>query len=131
MTLNEAATREVLDVLDTYVRNYNDKNTEKLLSLFSKDISGFGTGDGEVITSFSGLRDQLKQDFGPSNALRVTIRVLSIGGVMPAAWITATFTFEGTLAGKPVNIDGRVTAVLANRGGRWLFEQLHFSLPGQ
>ncbi len=128
MTLNETATREVLLVLDRYTEYYNQKNTDRVLSLFSKEISGFGTGRGEIITSYAGLRDQLKEDFCPANALRVTMNVIATGGVMPAAWITALFTFEGKFAGKPVHIDGRLTAVLANHGGQWLFEQVHFSV---
>lgn len=131
MALNDAATREVLDVMDAYVRNYNAKNLTAVLSLFSKDISGFGTGKDEVVTSYAGIRKQLKQDLDPANAIRLNIRVIATGGVMPVAWITGSCDFDGTIAGKPVHMEGRMTAVLANHGGRWLFEQVHFSVPDQ
>ncbi|NMB79088.1 MAG: nuclear transport factor 2 family protein [Methanomicrobiales archaeon] len=131
MTLNEAATKEVLAVLDTYVQYYNEKNLSGVLTLFAKDTSGFGTGKDEVITGYAGLKDQLKLDFNPSNTIRVKMRVIATGGVMPAAWITAFCDFDGTIAGKSAHMEGRMTAVLANHGGRWLFEQVHFSVPGQ
>jgi hypothetical protein len=51
--------------------------------------------------------------------------------VMPVAWITGSCDFDGTIAGKPFHREGRMTAVLANHGGRWLFEQVHFSVPDQ
>jgi ketosteroid isomerase-like protein len=129
MTLNDTTTREVLDVLDAYVKYYNGKNLEKVLSLFANDVSGFGTGKEESITNLAELKDQLRQDLAPANSLCLDMQILATGGVMPAAWVTAFCTITGKIAGKNVLLEGRMTAVLTNHGGRWLFEQIHFSVP--
>ena len=129
MALNETATREVLDVMDTYVQYYNQKNIDNVLSLFTKDISGFGTAQEEIINGYSTLREQLKRDFNPANAIRMRVKTIATGGTMPVAWITAFCTMEGMIGGKPAQLNCRMTAVLANHGGRWLFEQIHFSVP--
>jgi len=129
MTLNDQATREVLAVLDRYVEYYNAKDKAKVLSLFSKIVSGFGTGKDEVVRNSNQMKKQIDIDLGPVNAIRLSIDVLSIGSEMPVAWITGLCTFTGSMGGKPIYMDGRMTAVLKNHGGRWLFEQIHFSVP--
>jgi hypothetical protein len=130
MTLNDATTREVLAVLDQYVRYYNEKNTGNVNALFSKTISGFGTGSDEIVTNLAQFKERIHADFDPANAIRLSMKILTTGGEMPVAWITALCLMEGTMGSRNIHMDVRVTAVLVNRGGRWLFEQIHFSVPG-
>ena len=129
MTLNEQATREVLAVIDEYVRYYNGKNQAKVLSLFSKNISGFGTGKDEIVGNFAEFKERLGVDLNPANAIRIRMAVNAMGGEMPVAWVAGVCAFSGSMGGKRINIHGRMTAVLVNRGGRWSFEQVHFSAP--
>lgn len=130
MTLNDTMTREVLAAVETYVRYYNAKNESGVLGLFSPDISGFGTARDEIVTNDVQFRKLIRADLDPSNAIQLNIRILVSGGVMPVAWITGLCNLGGSMGGKEIRMDGRVTAVLVNRGGRWLFEQIHFSIPG-
>jgi len=131
MVLNDAMTREVNNVMDQYVRYYNGRNQAKVLALFSKTISGFGTGKNEVVGNFSQLKEQLRVDLDPENAIQLSVKILATGGVMPAAWITGFCNLDGSMRGTRIHMEGRVTAVLVNQGGRWLFEQVHFSVPGE
>lgn len=48
---------------------------------------------------------------------------------MLVARITAFCTFDGRIAGIPARMEGRMIVVLINQGGRWFFEQVHFSVP--
>lgn len=130
MTLNQTVVREIHDVVDQYVRSYNAKDERGVLALFSKNISGFGTGKDEIVTNQPRFRKLIRSDLGPANALRIGITTLAIGGEGPVAWFTGLCSFSGSAGGKRIAMDGRVTAVLANHGGRWLFEQVHFSVPG-
>jgi hypothetical protein len=129
MELSEGMKKEVLGVIDDYVRFYNQKDAESILSLFSKYVSGFGTGNEEVITNLAGLRDRLREDFDPANSICLDIKILATGGGMAAAWVTAICMFGGKMAKKKIHREGRMTAVLVNHGGKWLFEQVHFSVP--
>lgn len=130
MTLNTTAAQEIRTVIDEYVRQYNAKNIDGVLSLFSKDISGFGTAEDEIVTNHARFRRLIRSDLSPENAIRIGITTVAVGGEGPVAWVTARCTFGGSIGGKRIRMDGRMTAVLANRGSRWLFEQVHFSLPG-
>ncbi len=131
MSLHEHETREILTVLETFIKKYNAKDVNGVLGLFAKDTTGFGTGSDEVITNNAQLVRQIRSDLDPANAIRLDVRVLATSGLMPCAWITALCTFGGSMGGKPVSMDGRMTAVLAHREGHWLFEQVHFSVPQQ
>jgi ketosteroid isomerase-like protein len=131
MALNEQAIREVNGVMDQYVRYYNEKNVGKVLALFSKTVSGFGTGKDEIVGNFAQLKDRLRTDLDPVNAIRLSVRILTTAGEMPAAWITGFCNLDGRMGGKSIHMEGRVTAVLINRGGRWLFTQVHFSVPDE
>jgi hypothetical protein len=128
--LNEGINREILAVLDQYVRFYNEKNEEKLFSLFSKNVSGFGTEKDETVLNLAQFKDRIRGDFNPVNAIHLNVKILATGGQMPVAWITGLCTYTGRISGKSIQMDCRMTVVLANRGGRWLFEQVHFSMPG-
>ncbi|MDO9549931.1 MAG: nuclear transport factor 2 family protein [Methanoregula sp.] len=129
MALNEKMTQEVLAVMDQYVQYYNEKNEGKVLALFSKTISGFGTGKDEIAENLAQFKERIQVDLDPANAIHLSVKILTTGGVMPAAWITGLCNMDGRIGGKSIRMEGRVTAVLVNSGGRWLFEQVHFSLP--
>ncbi|OPX64300.1 MULTISPECIES: nuclear transport factor 2 family protein [unclassified Methanoregula] len=130
MTLNTKTTQEIKAVIDEYLRLYNAKDERGVLALFSKNIAGFGTAKDEIVTNHSQLRMLIHSDLNPANAIRLGITVLTMGGEGPVAWVTGLCTFGGSIGGNRIHMDGRMTAVLANHGGRWLFEQVHFSVPG-
>ena len=129
MTLSEEARREVLAVMDRYVQSYNSRDLSGVTSLFSKDISGFGSGAREVIGNREEFVNGIRVDFARPEQFRLAVRTLAVGGTMPVAWITAFCDFSCIIDGKKTRVEGRVTAVLRNTGSRWLFEQVHFSLP--
>lgn len=130
MTLNMKTTQEIKAVIDEYLRRYNAKDERGVLALFSKNISGFGTAKDEIVTNSTRFRKLIQSDLSPANVIQIGITVLAIGGEGPVAWVTGLCTFGGSVGGNRIHMDGRMTAVLANHGGRWLFEQVHFSVPG-
>mgnify|MGYP001767683888 CR=1 FL=1 len=131
MALNEEQIAEVLAVLNDYVRFYNEKSESRVLALFSRTVSGFGTGKDEVVGSFAQFKERIHADLDPANAIRLSVRVIAKGGEVPAAWVTAFCNLDGRIGRKAIHMEGRMTAVLVNRGSRCLFEQVHFSLPDE
>jgi len=115
MTLNKEKAAEVLTVIDEYVRFYNEKSESKVLALFSKTVSGFGTGKDEVVENFRQLKERIHADLDPANAIRLSVRVIATGGEMPAAWVTAFCNLDGLIGKKPIHMEGRMTVVLENQ----------------
>ena len=56
------------------------------------------------------------------------VRVSAAGQV---AWLTEKCVFEAMVSGKPYKLDGRMTAVLENRKGRWHIGHSHFFVSHQ
>ncbi len=129
MTLDSARNAEVLAILDRYAEWYSKKDLEGFLSSCSGTISGFGSGPDEVVTGISSLRAQVRRDFAQADSIRIAFDLIRVDGAMPVAWVTANCTFHVVSGGSKVCMRGRVTMVLRNTGSRWLFEQVHFSMP--
>ena len=47
----------------------------------------------------------------------------------PVAWVAGRATVQARIDGQDLTLTGRFTAVLEQRGDRWLLMQTHFSLP--
>ena len=129
MALTPAQKNDVLAALDQYALAYQKKDREKILSLASRGISGFGSGPDEIVTDSARLREQVSRDLMQADAITITFSPIRIAGQMPFAWITALCCFQVTVSGEPVRLDGCITVLFRNTGNRWLIEQIHFSLP--
>lgn len=129
MALTTEQQQEVLALLDTYARAYNGKRLDAITALASPGISGFGSGPDEVVTGFPQFRHQVRRDLAQADDVSLCFEVLRLDGFMPFAWITALCTFDVRVREQRLTLEGRMTALFRNTGSRWLFEQLHFSIP--
>lgn len=129
MALTGEQTDEVFEMLDLYAKYYRDRNYEKLLSITSKGISGFGSGPDEIVADYTGFKESVARDLSQAERVEITFYVFRLDGTMPCAWVTAFCIFDAVIGGKHLPMQGRMTALLRNTGSRWLFEQIHFSMP--
>jgi ketosteroid isomerase-like protein len=129
MTLTTAQKEEVMAALKAYAGAYAAKQPEKIRALASKTISGFGSGPDEVVRDLPGFHEQIRRDFSQAGTIALSFDMLSLEGIMPFAWVTAFCTFKVGAGGTALCMNGRMTALLRNTGSRWIFEQIHFSMP--
>jgi hypothetical protein len=129
MPLTPDHQQEILALLDRYAQCYTKKSLEGILSLSSPGISGFGSGPDEIVPDFTRFREQIRRDLAQADAVSVSFDVLKLDGQMPFAWISAFSTFDVRIKEERITLHGRMTALFRNTGSRWLFEQVHFSLP--
>ena len=129
MALTDEQNDEVLEMLDRYAKYYREKNYEKILSIASKGISGFGSGPDEIVADYKGFKESIARDLAQAEQVEITFYVFRVDGTMPFAWVTAFCVFDVVVKGEHVPMQGRMTALLRNTGSRWLFEQIHFSMP--
>lgn len=129
MTLTTPQQEEVRAALQAYAGAYAAKQHEKLRALASKTISGFGSGPDEVVRDLAGFNEQVRRDLLQADMITLRFDILSLEGIMPFAWVTAFCNFNLTSGGTKISLRGRMTALLRNTGSRWVFEQVHFSMP--
>lgn len=121
---------EVKETIQAYARAYQNKDIAAFSTLFSPDITGFGSGPDEIIRDHQDLIRQITRDISQATVLSVVFSEQKIFGEGTVAWAssetTMTFTIDGTTR---QTLEGRSTMVLRKTPERWIIEQLHFSLP--
>jgi ketosteroid isomerase-like protein len=129
MALSEKQRMEIVRTFEIYAEAYHKKDKKTLAGICSPDISGFGSGPDEVFQGRMELMEGLARDFKQVGSLYLRFPAMWMNGDGRVAWVTCWCEFLATVGTTPVLMPGRMTAVLRNTGRRWLFEQVHFSMP--
>lgn len=121
----------VRNVMDKFAESYTKRNLEGVLALFAPDddVVLFGTGADEKRIGLAEIRRQVERDWSQSEAAVMSYGWISISASGSVAWMSADVTYNATIGGQELTLEGRLTNVLENRHGNWLIVQLHFSLP--
>jgi ketosteroid isomerase-like protein len=115
--------------LDDYISAYEQKDLKLIETLLSPAVQGFGTGPDEVIRNREETLRQFKRDFDQCEGVKIRMTDIQIRGQLPVAWMMAFCTFIVTIENQEFELAGRYTAVFRKENDRWLFEQIHYSLP--
>jgi ketosteroid isomerase-like protein len=123
----------VIAVLEQFRHAYTQRDMHQALSLFAPEpeVVLLGTGADEMCVGISEIQRQWERDWGQSESSSVvwgSRAVVSAAG--PVAWVVLPDALvRATVGGQTVQLPLRLSAVLEQRGGRWLFTQQHFSFP--
>jgi ketosteroid isomerase-like protein len=112
---------------DAYSRR--DMDGARAVMAPDADVLGIGTGPDEWRVGPAEFKAQLERDFAQSEALSVDYEPLVVSEAGPVAWVAARASVQVRVEGQKLTLTGRFTAVLEQRGDRWLLMQTHFSLP--
>jgi ketosteroid isomerase-like protein len=110
---------------------YSRRDVDGALAVMAPDadVVGIGTGPDEWRVGPEEFKAQLERDFAQSEALSVDYEPLVVSEAGPVAWVAGRARVRARVEGQDVSLTGRFTAVLEQRGDRWLLVQTHFSLP--
>jgi ketosteroid isomerase-like protein len=110
---------------------YSQQDLDGALAVIAPDddVVGIGTGPDEWRVGPQEFKAQLERDFAHSEALSVDYQPLVMSEAGPVAWVAGRATVQARVDGQDLTLTGRFTAVLEQRGDRWLLVQTHFSLP--
>jgi ketosteroid isomerase-like protein len=110
---------------------YGRRDVDGALAVMApdEDVVGIGTGPDEWRVGPEEFKAQLERDFAQSEALSVDYEPLVVSEAGPVAWVAGRARVRARVEGQDVSLTGRFTAVLEQRGDRWLLMQTHFSLP--
>jgi ketosteroid isomerase-like protein len=110
---------------------YSKRDVDRALALIAPDddVVGIGTGQDEWRVGPEEFKAQLERDFSQAEALSVAYEPLVVSEAGSVAWVAGRASVQARVAGQDLTLAGRFTAVLEQRGDRWLLMQTHFSLP--
>ncbi len=121
----------VLSVLKEYWRAYEEQDADAILEIMvpDEDAVFLGSGADERVYGPKELQAALMRDFAQGQAVKVTLRDVSIYAAGEVAWLYAGCRIKASTAEGDIILMGRFTAVLEKREERWLLAQTHFSVP--
>jgi len=121
----------VMAALNKFNKTYEKRDMEGVLSLLipDPDVIVIGTGQDEKRIGTDEIRLQLERDWSQTDVVSIEIQRHMISAAGKVAWITADILFRARTGGQGIKLPSRLTAVLEQRGKRWLIAQWHVSVP--
>ena len=114
----------VLAAMNKFTAAYQQRDIEGLMGILSPDddVFLFGTGIDEKWTGQDEFRFQ-------TEALAFSLAWHKISAAGSVAWVAAEGLGKGKAGGQEFEFPMRMTAVLEQRGDKWLLAQFQISLP--
>jgi len=129
MEFTDETIQEITDTFTRYAECYEKRDFQGFKALLSPNAMGFGTGIDEISTSRNEFLKAVRRDLSQADRVEVTFCDLIINGDGRVIWVMGLCNFKAITREYDLSMTGRFTAVLLNTGSRWIFEQLHFSIP--
>jgi ketosteroid isomerase-like protein len=121
----------VMAVVDKFNETYARRDIDGLLALFApdSDLVLFGTGADEKRVGLAELKFQAERDWAQTDSISFELGWHSVSAAGSVAWLAAEGMGQAKFDGQEMSFPFRFTAVLEQRGNKWLFTQGHLSVP--
>jgi SnoaL-like domain len=125
---------EVKSVVDQYTQALETEDIVLLskITAHDADMVTFGTHVGERVIGWIALQELLNTQFENTETTKITVsdQVIKISNSLEVGWFSEIIDWTLVVEDQEVKLSGlRVTGVLENRDGNWVFVQLHYSIP--
>jgi ketosteroid isomerase-like protein len=132
MKADELTQTEVTQTLKGMFAAYKKRDLKGVLSFWAPDpdIVFIGSGSNEKSVGRTQFSASLKRDFSRADITGIDFKNFAVSSSGLVAWFSAEMTFRGIADSKEFGLPGRLTGVMENREGKWLWVQMHHSVPG-
>ncbi len=131
MKANREIEGGVMATLNKFAEAYEQRDMKGVLSFLvpDTDVVVIGTGADEKRIGLDEIKLQLERDWSQTDVVSMEISRHLISAAGNVAWITADIVFRARAGRQEIKLPSRLTAVLEQRGKRWLIAQWHVSVP--
>jgi ketosteroid isomerase-like protein len=129
MEFTDENIQEIMDTFTCYAECYEKRDFQGMKKLLSPYVMGFGSGVDEISTCRDEFLNAVRRDLSQADRVKVSFCDLIINGDGRVVWVMGLCNFDAMIKGCELSMTGRFTSVLLNTGSRWIFEQMHFSMP--
>ena len=121
----------VMNVMNQFTEVFAKRDPDALLALFAQDpdVVFIGTGGDEKRIGMAEIKALFERDFAQFEDASVKIGWHLVSAAGSVAWVVADIIVRAKTGGRETSLQARETAVLEQRGDRWLIVQSHASLP--
>jgi ketosteroid isomerase-like protein len=122
---------KVISTLDKVAEAFEERDLDKMMSLFSPDddLVVLGTGADEKKIGKSEVKSLFKRDWAQSEASSIVYNWRSIFTEGKLAWVAAEAAFYARVGSREMHIPTRLTIILKKSGDKWLIVHWHASNP--
>ena len=122
---------EVIAVLNRFAQAYEERKIDDFMALLAPDpdVVLIGSGVDEKRVGRDEIKAQAERDWTQSEASSFEFGWTLVSKAGSIALVAADANIRVKMAEQEAVFPGRLTAALDKRGGKWLFSQLHFSMP--
>jgi len=131
MKLTEETKLGVISTLDKIAEAFEERDLDKMMSLFStdEDMVVIGTGADEKRVGKSEARSLFKRDWSQSEASSIDYNWKSISAEGKLAWAAVEATVYARIGSREIHLPSRLTIIMKKSGKQWLIVHWHASLP--
>lgn len=121
-------------VIDQFTQFWETHDMELLSKIMAhdSDMVNYGSDASEHFVGWKALKDSVEKMLPSLQDIKITVsdQVIKIGSAGNVAWFSEVWDWDLKIGGNPVQINGqRLTGVLEERNGNWVFVQFHNSVP--
>jgi ketosteroid isomerase-like protein len=122
---------EVIQSFKGMFEAYKKKDIQATLAFWAPDpdIVIIGTRDDEKSAGLKQLTESLQKDFSQGDVLSIGVKDFYVSASGIVAWFSADVTFHVREGDREFDFDKRLTGVMEQVGGKWLWMQMHNSTP--
>lgn len=131
MKVDAKTEAEIKVLMRKWADTYKRRDIKGAMALYvpDADVVMVGSGADEVRIGPEAIKTQYQRDWGQTETGTVNYKSTLISKVGSAAVVFSEATITTKVEGKSMEFPLRITGALENRGGKWLFSQLHASMP--
>lgn len=131
MKADQATQKGVIQAFKEMFEAYKKKNTQGVLNCWASDpdIVMIGSGKDEKSVGVEKFVESLTRDWEQANITAIDVKDFSVSASGNVAWLSSDLTFNYTVKEKAQQLAGRLTGVMEKRNGKWLWMQMHYSVP--
>ena len=130
----EKDTDDIKSVLNQFNKVFELEDMELLSNIVAHDddMVNFGTDAAERWVGWKSLRESFQKQFDAYENTKISVKdqVIKMSQSADVAWFSYIMDAQIEIQGDQVNLEGiRFTGVLEKRDGKWMFVQIHTSVP--
>jgi len=131
MKADQVTQKEVIQTFKEMFEAYKKKDSQGVLNCWANDpdIVAIGSGKDEKSVGVEKFVEGLSRDWEQADITSIDVKDFSVSASGNVAWFSSDLTFNYTIKEKALQLPGRLTGVMEKRGGKWLWMQMHFSVP--
>jgi len=132
----EAQKADAKAVVDQFAQFWETQDMDLLSKIMAHDVDmvNYGTDAGEYFVGWKDLQESIENMLPFLDSIKIAVRdqTINVNPSGQVAWFSQVWDWDLVVQGQPIQNNGqRLTGVLENRNGNWVFVQFHNSVPVQ